>query len=186
MTRKISDEEKELWKHATSGVKNAEAKLDDFLAAAAKVQIRITPIEEISPLPAGGAGGGNTKRKALSQPSPAGRGLLVPGKINAMDGGSFRRLLQGRQKIEATLDLHGMWVNDAHIAVRDFIEMGQAAGKRCVLVITGKGGITGQGKIRAEFSKWLNDPDIRRHILSFTHARPEHGGEGAFYVYLRK
>ena len=95
-------------------------------------------------------------------------------------------MLQGRQKIEARLDLHGMWLQDAQIAVRDFIEMSHAAGKRCVLIITGKGGISGQGKIRAEFPKWLNDIDIRRFILSFTQSRPEHGGGGAFYVYLRK
>ncbi len=171
MTRKITEEEKKLWKHATSDVKNRDAELDEFLHEAAKVRIRITPMEEIFPAKKLG-------EKAARE--------LVAGKVNAMDGGSFRKLFQGRQKIEARLDLHGMWLNEAQIAVRDFVELAQNSGKRCVLVITGKGGITGQGKIKAEFPKWLNDADIRRFILSFTPARPEHGGAGAFYVYLRK
>jgi len=189
MTRKITDEEKKLWKLATRGVrdKGKGIRVDDFLAEAAKVKIRITPVEEIIPnlesqLPS-----------ASREGKPKGRGLraernqkLVAGKINAMDGGSFRKLLRGRQKIEARIDLHGMWLSEAHVAVRDFLQLSYDSGKRCVLVITGKGGISGDGKIRAELPKWLNDPDIRRIVLSFSQSRPEHGGSGAFYVYLRK
>ncbi len=103
-----------------------------------------------------------------------------------MDAESFAKLKKGKVKIDARIDLHGMWVSEAHVAVRDFIEMNHAAGKRCLLVITGKGGITGQGKIKSEFPKWLNDVNLRALILSFTAAAAEHGGAGAFYVYLRK
>ena len=170
MTRKITDDEKKLWKHATKGVKGKAPRVDvdDFIS---RVPIKVSSLEDMLP----------PKPKTKKAPKE-----LVVGKVNAMDGGSFRKLLQGHQKIEARIDLHGMWVSDAHIAVRDFIEMSAAAGKRCVLIITGKGGITGQGKIKMEFPKWLNDPDIRRMVLSFTQSRPEHGGAGAFYVYLRK
>ena len=187
MTRKITEEEKELWELATGDVKNAAAELDDFLHEAAKGKIKITPMEEIFDYSKGSAAGATLEqRRARRADGSRSKKDLVEGKVNAMDGGSFRKLFQGRQKIEARLDLHGMWLSDAQIAVRDFVELSHDTGKRCVLIITGKGGITGQGKIKAEFPKWLNDSDIRKYVLSFTSARPEHGGGGAFYVYLRK
>ena len=65
------------------------------------------------------------------------------------------------------------------------------AGKRCLLVITGKGMTTKQGVAKAGVLKenvprWLNEPSLRRHVLAFAYARPEHGGEGALYVLLKR
>lgn len=187
MTRKITDEEKELWKIATSKVKTVQPEIDDFLESASKVKIRITPIEEIINYSKGSAAGATSEQRRMRRADGSPKQKeLIEGKVNAMDGGSFRKLFQGRQKIEDTIDLHGLWLHEAHIAVRDFIESSRSQGKRCVLIITGKGGISGQGKIKNEFPKWINDLDLRKHVLSFTQSRPEHGGAGAYYVYLRK
>lgn len=171
MTRKITEEEKKLWKLATKGVKGREAEIDDFLHAAAKVKIKLTSIEEIMPT------------KLISK-KPAKE--LIGNTRNQMDAGNFSKLKKGQIKIDATIDLHGMWLADAHKKVRSFIETSHASGRRCVLVITGKGGLSGDGKIRSEFPSWLNEPELRSVILSFTSASSQHGGSGAFYVYLRK
>jgi DNA-nicking Smr family endonuclease len=171
MTRKITSEEKKLWKLAVKGVsaKGAKVGVEDFIAAA---PVKITSLADMLPPPKA------KDKRALKE--------LVAGKVNAMDGSSFWRLRKGKVKIDARLDLHGMWLSEAKIAVRDFIEAASRSGKRCLLIITGKGGLRGDGKIRAEFPKWINDPDIRRLVLSFTQAAAEHGGDGAFYIYLRK
>jgi DNA-nicking Smr family endonuclease len=67
-----------------------------------------------------------------------------------------------------------------------------------VLVITGKGGeepadayatLTGErqrGVIRRNVPHWLEEPDLRAVVSSYTQASPRHGGAGALYVQLRK
>ena len=42
------------------------------------------------------------------------------------------------------------------------------------------------GGIRAAFFNWVKSKNYSKHILSFEQASIEHGGDGAFYVYLRK
>jgi len=58
-------------------------------------------------------------------------------------------------------------------------------GKRCILVITGKG-LHGQGIIREQLPKWLSISDLKDYILAINQAKPTHGGSGAFYILLRK
>ncbi len=60
-------------------------------------------------------------------------------------------------------------------------------GKRMVLVITGKG-ITASksGVLKESVPRWLNEPSLRRHVLAFDYAEPQHGGEGALYVLLKR
>ncbi len=33
---------------------------------------------------------------------------------------------------------------------------------------------------------WLNAPDLRRLILAYCHAQPQHGGSGAVYILLKR
>jgi DNA-nicking Smr family endonuclease len=42
------------------------------------------------------------------------------------------------------------------------------------------------GVLRAQMPRWLNEPRLRRRVLSFQTAQPRHGGEGAFYLLLRR
>lgn len=168
MTRKITPEEKKLWKLVTRGVKGGE--VDDFIEEA-PVRVALTPLREMLP------------EKKVEKKLPV---ELFSNTRNAMDAGNFEKLRRGKHRPQARIDLHGLWLADAHNNVRDFLQMSHAAGKRCVLVITGKGGIRGDGKIRSEFPKWINDIELRSIILSFSQATPADGGAGAFYVYLRK
>lgn len=114
-----------------------------------------------------------------------------PGAPPNVDRNTALRFKKGDMPIEATLDLHGMTQESAHIALAAFIARARAAGRRCLLVITGKGRRAGSGGestgvLRANVPRWLNGADLRPHVLAITHARPRHGGEGALYVLLKR
>jgi DNA-nicking Smr family endonuclease len=102
-----------------------------------------------------------------------------------LDRASAERLKRGRYAIEARLDLHGMTQAEAHRALAGFVSGSRAIGRRCVLVITGHGRISG-GVLKAAVPRWLNEPDLRRHVLAITPAQPRDGGSGALYLLLRK
>lgn len=105
-----------------------------------------------------------------------------------IDKRTSQRLGRGQLDIEARLDLHGLTQDEAHARLGGFIRRSVAAGKRCVLVITGKGfKPTGEtGVLRQSVPRWLNEPDMRRAIVALRSAQPKDGGEGALYVLLRR
>ena len=57
--------------------------------------------------------------------------------------------------------------------------------QRCVLVITGRGALTG-GTLRAMTPRWLDEPPNRPRVLAYAAAQRHHGGDGALYVLLRR
>lgn len=110
-----------------------------------------------------------------------------------MDKKTFGRLKKGQLKPEAKIDLHGMTVADAHVALDAFIFRSLAKGLRLVLVITGKGDRqdTGtmpfeRGVLRRQVPEWLRLAPLSSAVLDVTVAHRRHGGEGALYVYLRR
>lgn len=114
---------------------------------------------------------------------------------HGLDRRSAEKLRKGQMPIEGRLDLHGMTQEQAHRAVQDFIVQGHAAGKRCVLVITGKGRDAqgqrdplskGQGVLKRMVPEWLAQKPLAPLILKTETARPQHGGDGAIYVLLRR
>jgi DNA-nicking Smr family endonuclease len=104
-----------------------------------------------------------------------------------IDRANAERLKRGLHKIEARLDLHGMTQPEAHRELAAFIRVSRDAGLRCVLVITGRGlGPSGPGVIKSSVPRWLEEPELRRHILAIAPAQPRHGGAGATYLLLRR
>nr|WP_101066729.1 Smr/MutS family protein [Roseovarius salinarum] len=111
-----------------------------------------------------------------------------------MDRKAFDRMRRGKLKPQARLDLHGMTLDRAHPALNGFIMRAHASGHRLVLVITGKGrsGIDAgpvpeqRGVLRRTVPRWLALPPLAQVVLQVTQAHARHGGEGAFYVYLRR
>lgn len=104
-----------------------------------------------------------------------------------------KRLKRGKIEIEGRLDLHGYTLVAAHRALRRFIVQSHEQGMRCVLVVTGKGDIgpaadgeRQRGAIRREVPIWLNEDPLNHLVLQAVPARPEDGGVGALYVYLRR
>jgi DNA-nicking Smr family endonuclease len=103
-----------------------------------------------------------------------------------LDKSTAGRFAKGMMDIEATIDLHGLTQPVAHAALSRFITGSADIGRRCLLVITGKGNREGSGILRAEVPRWLNEPGLRGQILAFTYAQPKHGGGGALYVLLKR
>lgn len=111
-----------------------------------------------------------------------------------MDARSFGRLKRGKLVPEGRIDLHGMSLGQAHPALTAFILRAFAAEKRLVLVITGKGkrpddaGPIPQrhGVLRHQVPQWLALPPLDQAVLQIAPAHFRHGGEGAYYVYLRR
>tara|TARA_Y100000588_G_scaffold351146_1_gene402739 strand:- start:440 stop:973 length:534 start_codon:yes stop_codon:yes gene_type:complete len=104
-----------------------------------------------------------------------------------LDRRSMDRLRKGKLRPTAQLDLHGLTLEKAHGAFNNIIQKAYAEGTRCILVITGKG-LTkrGGGVIRRELPHWINAAENRDRVLGFSPAQPQDGGDGAFYVLIKK
>jgi DNA-nicking Smr family endonuclease len=108
-------------------------------------------------------------------------------RFAGIDRANAERLKRGLHRIEARLDLHGMTQAEAHGALSGFITGSRTAGRRCVLVITGRGlGQNGPGVLKSSVPRWLEEPELRRQILATAPAQPHHGGPGATYLLLRR
>ena len=116
------------------------------------------------------------------------------------DARKAKKLGKGRTAIDARLDLHGLRQDEAHLRLRRFLRDCHHDGLKHVLVITGKGRETDdpaisfadtldrqpRGVLRRNVPRWLAEPDLRPLIVSYTTATPRHGGDGAFYIELRR
>ena len=107
------------------------------------------------------------------------------GRAAGIDRRSADRLRRGHLPIDGKLDLHGLTQEKAASRLADFIERAESQGKRCLLVITGKGLASG-GILRDQVPRWLNQAPNRGRVLAFDYARPQHGGSGALYVLLKR
>lgn len=112
----------------------------------------------------------------------------------SMDKKAFQRLKRGKLVPEAKLDLHGMTLDQAHPALNGFILNSHAAGRRLVLIVTGKGKDRDpgdavpirRGVLRHNVPQWLRMAPLSSLVLQITEAHLKHGGGGAYYVYLRR
>lgn len=110
-----------------------------------------------------------------------------------MDARTHRKMVRGQLRPEARIDLHGMTLAQAHPALIGFLLTCNSRGHRLVLVITGKGRSsdvgplpTRPGALRHYVPQWLRMPPISTMVLQIRPAHLRHGGEGAYYVYLRR
>ena len=129
-----------------------------------------------------------------SPPSPA-PAITMPPKprtpgLAPIDRRLRQRLARGRERIDATIDLHGLTQAEAHAALVQFLRRASAGEGRLVLVITGKGGraedFAGRGVLRRQVPLWLKSPELRDHVIGFDSAHAAHGGDGALYVRVRR
>ena len=100
--------------------------------------------------------------------------------------------------IDTKIDFHGMNLLESEELFSKTIFESYNSGLRCLLFVTGKGLFKVKsndrndspklyhGVIRGAFTKWVTSSGFSRQILSYEKASIEHGGDGAFYVYLRR
>ena len=190
MTRRVRPDELELWRKAnaqTQRLHPAKFQPDRQADPAPAPPQRLS---QIQPFQIG----------ALAQQGPRSQGVR-PGLSDTtsavplgMDRKSFTRMKRGKLRPEARLDLHGMTLDRAHGALLRFIPDAQSSGKRLVLVITGKGKRSqdagpipqARGLLRRQVPHWLTAPPLSHSVLQIAPAHVSHGGEGAYYVYLRR
>ncbi len=182
MTRRLSDRERELWDHVTSGVKPRRlpaakpameplpAPQPDLSAAAPVRRRRVT----VKPAPA-----------APPEPATAFTPARDPFAAPQLDGKRASRFMKGEIRIEGRIDLHGLTLDMAHKALAGFLMQARGRGHRMVLVITGKGVGKG-GALKRLVPLWLSAPPFAGLIAGLAAAQARHGGEGALYLYLRR
>lgn len=183
----LSEADRALWRKVTEDAKPLEKRVG---AGADRPRLEEPAAEPPAPkapptrprtaaAPAPPAVVGKTRKPA----TPA----LESGRAAGLDRRNLERLRRGKLPIEATLDLHGLRQAEAHRRLEHFLADSQAAGKRCVMVVTGKGVHKSEGGVlRAAVPRWLNEPPNRARVLSFDYAQQKHGGTGALYILLRR
>ena len=128
-------------------------------------------------------------------PQTRAEAVAAPKSSQGLDLNTQKRLLRGQIPIEARLDLHGFKLEQGRRELRQFLARAYLAQMRCVLVITGKGRNANlddeppsphAANMRSELPRWLQETDIAKNILAVTHAIPRDGGNGAWYILLRR
>lgn len=97
----------------------------------------------------------------------------------------LRKLRRGQFHIDAELDLHGLWAEEARQALSHFLHHCRLGHKQCVRIIHGKGFRSQQNQpvLKAKVNHWLRQRD---EVLAFCSARPADGGTGAIYLLLKR
>lgn len=96
----------------------------------------------------------------------------------------YQDLQRGVIEPQASLDLHGMRVADARVALQRFLAQSLNAGRRCVRIVHGKGrGSSSQPVLKQKVNQWLRQP---AEVLAFCSAPRWDGGTGAAYVLLSR
>jgi DNA-nicking Smr family endonuclease len=94
----------------------------------------------------------------------------------------LRKLRKGQYNVDATLDLHGMTVEQAKKAVLDFLHTCSLQDIRVALIIHGKGSHSGKPVLKNSLNNWLRKIET---VLAFSSAKIAHGSRGAVYVLLK-
>jgi len=143
-----------------------------------KVARTVQPLDQASKQPVRPA----TPPHMHISPAPKPIRRIPQGEV-ALNG--ERQVRRGRVEINQKIDLHDLTRDQAFPALARRLTRAQAAGARCVLVVTGKGPNL-EGVLRKSLPGWLMDPHIRPLVSSFAEAHIKHGGSGAFYVFLKR
>lgn len=175
--------EEELWARATAGATPVEAGSDVVPPRAPRPPqelawyAELDAIDELQSLVRG-------EPRFDFTPGDA----LVEGWVAGLDAEVIRRLRRGDYAVERRLDLHGLTRDEARGAVERFLRESRLGGKRCVLVVHGRGRHSEAQApvIKEALHGWLASGRFGRLVLAFASARPADGGAGALYVLLRR
>lgn len=179
------DDAEAIWGSYAKGVKKLHSK-EDRTEPPTKPKKRPAPLQE-EPLPWPEINDATPPAIEVKPPEPPKPVAQTrPWKKEPLDPRVERNMSLGDVFIEAKLDLHGRTEQEAYNAFVAFIEAQQKRGKRMLLVITGKGGEAGTSVLRANLPRWCTVAPFDDDVLAVRTAAPHHGGDGAYYVLLRK
>lgn len=175
--RRLSAEERALWRVVARSVKPLRPMILD-----------VEPDERPTSLPAPAVKHVVKPAKhAPPAPKPAPPSLLPLAPLVRREK---QRLARGSAEIDCRIDLHGMTQAQAHGALVRFLRRAQNDGAKFALVITGKGARFAEhgerGVLRRQVPLWLTLPEFREVVVGFESAHAAHGGDGAFYVRVRR
>jgi DNA-nicking Smr family endonuclease len=98
-----------------------------------------------------------------------------------------KRLHQGDYSIQAYVDLHGLYVDDAKEVFEKFLKWAVTTEKRGVLIVHGRGlSSPSEPILKKKVVEWLTHGLWRKWVVAYSSARRCDGGAGATYVLLRK
>lgn len=141
--------------------------------------------------PPPGTGPSEPRRAAPVPSRPSGRAApkshARPQHPAPLEQPTWRKLARGRMPIDASIDLHHMNQDEAMSQLHRFLVQARARECRHVLVITGKGrSPQSEGVLRRMLPIWLGREPFTGLVSGVRPAGRGHGGDGAFYVRLRR
>lgn len=181
--RTLTSEEQRLWSEVVAAARPLRGKPAPKTETAA-------PAASAPGSPTPPAAAVKARQPAAAQPTvpPAGvRKSPAPLALHPIERPVRRRIGRGRVPLEDRIDLHGLTEAVAHGALLGFLRRAQGEGARHVLVITGRGASFGsQGVLKRALPHWFSTGEFRLLVAGFEPAERSHGGEGAFYVRVRR
>jgi DNA-nicking Smr family endonuclease len=112
----------------------------------------------------------------------------IEGIADGIDRRLLKRLRAGEYAVQGHVDLHGLRQDEAKERVARFLLESRRAGKRCVLIVHGRG-LHSKDQLpvlKQAVRSWMERGQLARSVLAFATARPSDGGAGAMYVLLRR
>lgn len=190
--RGLSDEEKSLWKKVADSTERLHPPRSKADLNTSEQQLPPPRVPDVK-APQFRVGEAAKPRTSGHDLAPSMADQVAAQRL-AMDKKTFGRMKKGRLSPEARIDLHGMTIAQAHPILTRFILEAAADQRRLVLVITGKGKHRDDGGpipvrhgvLRHQVPHWLHMPPLKHHVLQISEAHLKHGGQGAYYVYLRR
>ena len=113
---------------------------------------------------------------------------FIEGHARGLDPRVVRRLRRGEFAVQGHVDLHGLLKDEAKAELEAFLARSRQQGKRCVLVVHGRG-LHSKDQVpvlKEALKRWMHTARFARHVLGFATSRPHDGGAGAIYVLLKK
>ncbi|MFN4196628.1 MAG: Smr/MutS family protein [Caldimicrobium sp.] len=109
----------------------------------------------------------------------------IEGKKSWVSKEILWKLREGKFSVQASLNLRGLFVEEAKILFEEFIKNSLLKGYSCVLIIHGRGlSSKAEPVLKNKVKEWLLKGPYRKYVLAFATARPCDGGLGATYVLL--
>jgi DNA-nicking Smr family endonuclease len=113
---------------------------------------------------------------------------FIEGHARGLDPRVVKRLRRGEFAVQGHVDLHGLLKDEAKSELEMFLSRARQQGKRCVLVVHGRG-LHSKDQVpvlKEALKRWMHTARFARHVLGFSTARPHDGGLGAIYVLLKR